>query len=312
MSNIYDLIIVGAGPGGLAAGLYGARAKMSTLILEREKEGGQIVTTSEVENYPGSVENPTGPSLIERFSNQAKQFGSEIKKANVVELDLDGKIKKVICEKETFEAKSVIIATGATPKRIGCPGEIEFTGKGVSYCATCDADFFEDFEVLVVGGGDSALEEAMYLTKFARKVYIVHRRDTFKAAKSIVEKAQNNEKIEFWLNKEISEIKGEGLVNSVVLKDTVTGEISEYFADDEDGTMGIFVFVGYNPATSLVEGKLNLSNGYIVTDPDMKTNIEGVFACGDVREKSLRQVVTAAGDGAIAAVSAEKYVDNNF
>ncbi len=312
MDNIYDLVIIGAGPGGLAAGLYGARAKMKTLVLEKEKEGGQIVVTSEVENYPGSIENTTGPTLTKRFSDQAKQFGAEIVKANVVDLKLEEKIKEVICENETYKAKAVIVATGASPKKIGCPGEKMLTGKGVSYCATCDADFFEDFEVIVVGGGDSALEEAMYLTKFARKVYLVHRRDTFRAAKSIVEKAQQNEKIEFWLNKEVIDIKGDGIVETVTLKDTVTGETSDYNAHEDDGTMGVFVFIGFNPQTELVEGKLELENGYIVTDDNMNTNVEGVYAAGDVRVKTLRQVVTAAADGAIAAVTAEKYIDNNF
>ncbi|WP_207204769.1 thioredoxin-disulfide reductase [Miniphocaeibacter massiliensis] len=309
---MYDLVIIGAGPAGLAAGLYGARAKMKTLVLEKEKKGGQIVVTSEVENYPGSVENATGPSLTKRFADQVEHFGAEIKKANVKDINLDSKIKEVICDDETYKAKAVILATGASPRKLGCTGEKEFTGKGVSYCATCDADFFEDFEVIVVGGGDSALEEAMYLTKFARKVYLVHRKDTFKAAKSIVEKAQANDKIEFWLNKEIIEIKGDGILESVLLKDTVTGETSEYVADEDDGTMGVFIFVGLIPQTSLFEGKINLENGYIVTDTEMRTNIEGVYAAGDVRVKTLRQVVTAAADGAIAAVTAEKYIDEHF
>lgn len=312
MDNIYDLIIIGAGPGGLAAGLYGARAKMKTLVLEKEKMGGQIVSTSEVENYPGSVENATGPSLTKRFTEQAEKFGAEIKMANVKEVNLEGKIKEVICDNETYKAKSVVIATGASPKKIGCPGEKEFTGKGVSYCATCDADFFEDFEVIVVGGGDSALEEAIYLTKFARKVYLVHRRDTFKACNTVIENTKANDKIEMWLNKEIIEIKGDGILESVVLKDTVTGETSEYFADEDDGTMGVFIFIGFNPQTALFKDKVELRNGYIVTDSEMRTNIDGVFAAGDVREKSLRQVVTAAADGAIAAVNAEKYINENF
>ncbi|MFY9282612.1 MAG: thioredoxin-disulfide reductase [Miniphocaeibacter sp.] len=309
---MYDLIIIGAGPGGLAAGLYGARAKMKTLVLEKEKMGGQIVSTSEVENYPGSVENATGPSLTKRFTEQAEKFGAEIKMANVKEVNFDGKIKEVVCDNETYKAKSIVIATGASPKKIGCPGEKEFTGKGVSYCATCDADFFEDFEVIVVGGGDSALEEAIYLTKFARKVYLVHRRDTFKACNTVIENTKANDKIEMWLNKEIIEIKGDGILESVVLKDTVTGETSEYFADEDDGTMGVFIFIGFNPQTELFKDKVELRNGYIVTDEEMRTNIDGVFAAGDVREKSLRQVVTAAADGAIAAVNAEKYINENF
>lgn len=312
MDNIYDLIIIGAGPGGLAAGLYGARAKLKTLVLEKGSKGGQIVTTSEVENYPGSIENASGPLLTKRFSDQAEKFGAEIVKNNVIDVKLDGKIKEVVCEDTTYKSKAVILATGASPKKIGCPGEQQFTGKGVSYCATCDADFFEDFEVIVVGGGDSALEEAIYLTKFARKVYLVHRREEFKACKTVIDKTLANDKIELWLNKEIVEIKGDGILESVMLKDTVTGEITEYKADEDDGTMGVFVFIGFNPQTELFKDKIEMENGYIVTDDNMKTNVEGVFAAGDARVKSLRQVVTAAADGAIAAVSAEKYIDNNF
>lgn len=311
MENLYDLVIIGAGPAGLSAGLYGARAKMKTLILEKEKKGGQIVITNEVENYPGSIENATGPSLTKRLSDQAKKFGAEIVKSEVKDLKLDGQIKEIICNDVIYKAKAVIVATGASPRKLGCPGEKEFTGKGVSYCATCDADFFEDFEVIVVGGGDSALEEAMYLSKFARKVYLVHRKPYFTAAKSIIAKAQANEKIEFWLNKQILEIKGEGLLESVILEDTITGEKSEYKADEDDGTMGVFVFIGFIPKIDLIKDKLTLDRGYIITDDCMRTNIAGVFAAGDIRLKPLRQVVTATADGAIAAVSAEKYIEEN-
>ena len=195
MENLYDIVIIGCGPAGLAAGLYGARAKMKTLILEKGKTGGQIVITHEVANYPGSIENATGPSLIARMVEQCKEFGAEIVRDAIVDTELDGNIKVLKGEKGEYRAKTVIIATGATPKKLGCPGEKELTGKGVSYCATCDADFFEDFEVFVVGGGDSAIEEALYLTKFARKVTIVHRRQGFRCAKSIEEKARANEKI---------------------------------------------------------------------------------------------------------------------
>ncbi|AWI04693.1 thioredoxin-disulfide reductase [Clostridium drakei] len=313
MNNIYDVIIIGSGPAGLSAAIYSARARLKTLILERVKVGGQIVITDEVANYPGSVQHATGPSLIARMEEQVESFGAERKKDNIKEVDFTGKIKKLKGEKEEYYAKSVIIASGANPRKIGCPGENELIGKGVSYCATCDAEFFEDLEVFVVGGGDSAIEEAIYLTKFAKKVTIVHRRDELRAAKSIQEKAFKNPKIEIKWNSVITEIKGDGIVESAVFKDTKTGELSEYFADEEDGTFGIFVFVGYLPTNQLVKELVDTSEaGYIVTNDKMETNIEGVFAAGDIREKPLRQVVTAAADGAIAAVQAEKYIEKNF
>ncbi len=313
MENIYDIAILGAGPAGLTAGLYAARAKMKTLILEKSKVGGQIVTTDEVANYPGSVHNATGPSLIARMVEQADAFGAEREKDNIVDVDFVGKIKVVKGEKKYYYAKTVIIATGATPKKMGCPGEAELTGKGVSYCATCDADFFTDLEVFVIGGGDSAVEEAMYLTKFAKKVTIVHRRDELRAAKSIQEKAFKNPKVEYMWNTVVEEIKGDGIVESIVFKNKKTGEVTEYDADEEDGTFGIFPFVGYEPLSEIYRGIIHMDDaGYIITDADMKTNMEGVFAAGDIRVKSLRQVVTATADGAIAAVQAEKYIENHF
>ncbi len=312
MAQIYDVIIIGEGPAGLSAGLYAARSRLKTLILEKEKVGGQIVTTDEVANYPGSIENATGPSLIKRMVQQAQDFGAEMKFDTVKEVELEGKIKVIKGEKDEYQAKAVIIATGAKPKKIGCPGELELTGRGVSYCATCDAAFFEDLEVFVVGGGDSAVEEALYLTKFARKVTIIHRRDQLRAAKSIQEKAFANEKIHFMWNTVVKEIKGDGIVESMVVENVKTGEITEIFADEDDGTFGIFVFIGLVPTTELFEGKLEMENGYIITDEDMRTNIPGVFAAGDCRKKSLRQVVTAAADGAIAAVQAEKYINEEF
>ncbi|HBE9623979.1 thioredoxin-disulfide reductase [Clostridioides difficile] len=313
MENVYDLVIIGSGPAGLAAGLYGARAKLKTLILEKDKTGGQIVITHEIANYPGSVPNATGPSLIARMVEQCKEFGAEMLRDNIVDTELDGDIKVLKGEKAEYRAKAVIIGTGAKPRKIGCPGEKELTGKGVSYCATCDADFFEDFEVFVVGGGDSALEEAMYLTKFARKVTIVHRRQGFRCAKSVEEKAKANPKIEFLLDTVIEEIKGDGILESVVFKNKVTGETHEYFADEEDGTMGVFVFVGLDAQTDLFKGKVDMDEkGYIITDEDMRTNIPGVFAAGDCRSKTLRQVVTATNDGAIASIVAEKYIDEKF
>ncbi len=312
MSNIYDVVIIGGGPAGLSAGLYAARANMKTLILEKERAGGQIVTTEEVANYPGSIEHATGPSLVARMVEQADEFGVERKLDEVVELNLENKIKVIKGEKADYHTKSVIIATGAKPRLLGVPGEKEFTGKGVSYCATCDGAFFEELPVYVIGGGDSAVEEAIFLTKFARKVTIVHRRDELRAAKSIQEKAFKNDKIDFIWNSEIKELRGEGILEAMTLVNRETGEETEILADEEDGTFGVFVFVGYTPQTKLFEGIVDMEKGYIKTDDNMKTNIEGLFAAGDCRVKSLRQVVTATADGAIAAVQAEKYVDNNF
>ncbi|CBZ03146.1 thioredoxin-disulfide reductase [Clostridium botulinum] len=313
MENLYDVIIIGSGPAGLSAGLYAARARLKTLILERNKAGGQIVITDEVANYPGSIRDATGASLVARMEEQVEEFGAERKKDNVKEVDFTGKIKIIKGEKEEYKAKSVIIATGAAPRHIGCKGENELIGKGVSYCATCDADFFTDLEVFVIGGGDSALEEALYLSKFARKVTVVHRRDALRGAKSIQEKVFKNPKIEIMWDSVVEEIKGDGIVESAVFKNKKTGETTEYFADEDDGTFGIFVFVGYLPINNLFKDIITMNEaGYIKTNDKMKTNIEGVFAAGDIREKSLRQVVTAAADGAIAAVEAYKYVEDTF
>jgi thioredoxin reductase (NADPH) len=312
MSEIYDVVIIGEGPAGLAAGLYASRARLKTLIIEKEKAGGQIVTTDEVANYPGSVENASGPSLIARMVEQANEFGAEKVIDTIKEVEIEGKIKVLKGEKGEYQAKTVIIATGAKPRPIGCPGEKELTGRGVSYCATCDAAFFEDMEVFVVGGGDTAVEEGMYLTKFARKVTIIHRRDELRAAKSIQEKAFKNEKMNFMWDSVVEEVKGDGIVETMVVKNVKTGEKTEIHADEDDGTFGIFVFIGFTPATQLFDGKVELEKGYIPTDADMKTNVPGVFAAGDCRVKSLRQVVTATADGAIAAVQAEKYINEVF
>ncbi|WP_069649128.1 thioredoxin-disulfide reductase [Caloranaerobacter ferrireducens] len=313
MENLYDVVIIGSGPAGLSAALYAGRARLKTLVIEKERTGGQIVTTDEVANYPGSIRNATGPSLIARMVEQVEEFGAERVSDTITEVELEGKIKVLKGEKGEYRAKTVIVATGAKPRQLNCPGEKEFTGKGVSYCATCDADFFTDFDVYVIGGGDSAVEEAIYLTKFARKVTIIHRRDQLRAAKSIQEKAFKNEKIDFIWNSEVKEIKGDGIVESMVIRNRVTGEETEIHANEEDGTFGIFVFIGYMPQTDLFKGILDMDErGYLLTDEDMKTNIEGVFAAGDCRKKSLRQVVTACADGAIAATQAEKYIENNF
>ena len=308
----YDIVIIGGGPAGLTAGLYAGRSRLSTLIIEKGQDGGQIAITDEIENYPGQmVEGESGPSLIARMTEQAKKFGAERCSDVIKSVDLSGDVKKLVGTKGEYEAKCVIIATGAFPKPIGCENEGKFTGKGISFCATCDASFFEDFEVYVVGGGDSAVEEAMYLTKFARKVTIIHRRNELRAAKSIQEKAFANPKIAFLWDSVVVKVDGDDLLSSMTVKNVKTGELTEITADEDDGLFGLFGFIGYNPNSQLFEGALDMENGYIKTDENMHTNIPGVFAAGDIRVKSLRQVVTAAADGAIAAMQAEHFISNH-
>ena len=311
MDHIYDVIILGAGPAGLSAGLYAGRSRLDTLIIEKGQAGGQIINTDEIENYPGQiVEGETGVSLVRRMYEQTEQFGAEHVRDTITDVELNGEIKVLTGEKDTYQAKNIIIATGAYARPIGCKGEQEYKGRGISYCATCDANFFTDLEVYVAGGGDAAVEEALYLTKFARKVTIIHRRDELRAAKSIQEKAFANEKIHFMWDSVVEEIKGDGLVESMIVKNVKTGATSEVKADEEDGTFGIFVFIGFKPNSELFKDKVAMNEaGYLLTDDDMKTNIPGVFAAGDIRKKSLRQVVTATADGAIAAVQAGKYIE---
>ena len=309
MNNIYDVVILGAGPAGLAAGLYAGRSCLKTLIIEKGQDGGQIAITDEIENYPGQiVEGESGPSLIARMSEQAKKFGAERVSDVIKSVELEGSVKKLVGAKGEYYGKTVILATGAFPRPIGCKNEGKFVGKGISFCATCDANFFEDFEVFVVGGGDSAVEEAMYLTKFARKVSIIHRRDELRAAKSIQEKAFKNPKMNFIWDTVVDEVDGDELLSKMVLKNVKTGELTTYEADEEDGLFGLFGFIGMIPNSTLFEGQIEMDHGYIKTDDNMHTNIEGVYAAGDIRVKSLRQVVTAAADGAIAAMQAEKYL----
>ena len=308
MSKIYDVIILGAGPAGLAAGLYAGRSRLSTLIIEKGQDGGQIAITDEIENYPGQiVEGESGPSLIARMTQQAEKFGAERVSDTIKEVQLEGDVKVLKSEKNEYQGKNVIIATGAYSRPIGCKGEAEFMGKGVSYCATCDANFFEDFEVYVVGGGDSAVEEAMYLTKFARKVTIIHRRNELRAAKSIQEKAFANPKIAFLWDSVVEEVSGDGLLQTMTVKNIKTGEFTKIEADPKDGLFGLFGFIGMIPNTGVFADKVETDDkGYIKTDEDMHTNVPGVYAAGDVRVKSLRQVVTAVADGAIAAVQVER------
>ena len=309
MSKIYDVIILGAGPAGLAAGLYAGRSRLSTLIVEKGQDGGQIAITDEIENYPGqSLDKESGPTLIARMTAQAQKFGAERVRDVIQSVELEGDVKKLTGSQGEYFGRTVIIATGAHARPIGCKGEAEFLGKGVSYCATCDANFFEDFEVYVVGGGDAAVEEAMYLSKFARKVTIIHRRNELRAAKSIQEKAFKNPKLHFMWDTVVDEVDGEELLSKMVVRNTKTGALTTIEADPEDGFFGLFGFIGLLPNTKLFEGVIDMENGYIKTDADMHTNIPGVFAAGDLRVKSLRQVVTAAADGAIAAMQAEKYL----
>ena len=311
MSKIYDVIVLGAGPAGLTAGLYSGRARLSTLVIEKGQDGGQIAITNEIENYPGQVEGDSGPSLIARMTKQCEHFGVERVSDMIKEVELTGPVKKLIGVKGEYEAKCVIIATGAFPRPIGCKNEGKFVGKGISFCATCDASFFQDLEVYVVGGGDAAVEEAMYLTKFARKVTIIHRRDELRAAKSIQEKAFKNEKLHFMWNTVVDEVDGEDdILSKRIVKNTKTGELTTIEADEDDGLFGLFGFIGLLPKSDLFEGVIDMDKGYIKTDDNMHTNVEGVYAAGDIRVKSLRQVVTAAADGAIAAMQAEKYIAN--
>lgn len=309
MLMMFDTIIIGSGPAGLSAALYAGRAMLKTLIIEKENDGGQILQTAEIVNYPGAIQEESGATLIARMATQASNFGVEKVYDEVVSISLSGEVKEVRCKRETYQAKTVIIAGGAAPMSIGCKGEKELIGRGISHCATCDGAFFRGLDVYVVGGGDAALEEAIFLTKFAKKVTIIHRRQGLRAAKTIQEEAKANDKISFMLDTVVKEIRGDGIVEAMVLEHVVDGSTTEIKANPDDGTFGIFVFIGYKPETVMYEGMLNLEQGYILTDENMKTNVDGVFAAGDIRVKSLRQVVTAVADGAIAAVQAEKYVE---
>ncbi|MCM1990407.1 thioredoxin-disulfide reductase [Oceanirhabdus seepicola] len=306
MSHIYDNIIIGGGPAGLAAALYGGRARMNTLVLERAKYGGQAATTSEMENYPGAIEGGT-TELIERMRSQAEEFGAEFIKDEIVDMTLEGDVKTLVGRNGEYQGKTIIIATGANPRLGGFKNEIELRGKGISYCATCDADFFTELDVAVVGGGDSALDEALYLTKFAEKVTVIHRRDEFRANKAVQERVFANDKIDIIWDTVVDEaIDDDGIIGGLKLKNKKTGEESEL------EVQGCFVFVGFVPNSKLFEGKVEMNErGEIMSDTEMRTNIPGVFVAGDVREKTLRQVITACADGAIASTQSEHYVSNH-
>jgi len=309
VAKVYDTIIIGGGPAGLSAAQYASRGKVDTLLIERAKFGGQAVTTDEIENYPAAPKDSTGASIVARMKEQAETFGTEIVKEDVVDVDFgqrEGDLKTVTCRKQTFTAKTIIIANGATPRISGFKNELKLRGRGISYCATCDADFFEELDVAVVGGGDTAVKEAIYLTKFADKVTLIHRRDQLRADKNLQEQCFANPKIEIIWDTIVEEAFGDEILEHLVLKNRNTKEVSNL------EVQGCFVFVGYTPTSELFKEKVNMdTHGYILTDADMKTNVPGVFAAGDIRQKSLKQVITAAADGAIAAVMAEEFISEN-
>lgn len=307
---MYDCIIIGAGPAGISAGIYAARASMKTIIIEKGTPGGLIAKTDEIANYPGVEDVPTGSELIERMIKQAKSFGAKFITDTVINVDLSGTIKVVYGENDTYEGKSVIIATGSNPRLLNVPGEKEFTGKGIAYCATCDAPFFQDLDIYVVGSGEAAVEEAMYLTKFGRSVTLLVRKDKLSVAKSIEEKALKCEKLSIMWNVEVESFEGSGILGAMNIVNNKTGEKTKIVPKEGDMMFGVFIFVGYIPESTVFDGKVTTDRNYIVSDETMKTSVEGVFVAGDVRVKELRQVVTAVNDGAIAAINARKYVES--
>ena len=299
----YDLVTIGGGPAGLTAAIYAGRGMLKTLVLEKLMMGGQATITHMIDNYPGFPDGITGPDLMERFENQAKRFGAEFRFATVDKITLDGNIKVLKVADGEIRAKTVLICTGAEPRRLDVPGETKLTGKGVSYCATCDGAFFREAVIAVVGGGDSAVKEAIYLTKFATKVYIIHRRDELRAEKITIEQAFANEKIEFVWDSVVEEITGKHAVESVKVKNVKDGSTKELKLE------GVFIYVGMIPNTAFLKDFVKLDEaGYIVADRDTHTDVTGVFAAGDVRRKLSRQVATAVGDGATAAMAAEECI----
>lgn len=301
--KIYDVVIIGAGPAGMTAAVYTSRANLTTLMLERGAPGGQMVNTEEVENYPG-YDSIMGPDLSTKMFEHARKFGAEYAYGDVSEVVDGNPYKTVVVGGKEYKAKSVVVATGNKPRPLGVQGEAQLSGRGVSYCAICDGAFFKNKELVVVGGGDSAIEEAIYLTKLAAKVTVIHRRDELRATKILQERAFKNEKIEFIWNSTVEEIFGENRVQGVKIKNKQTGEITDFKAD------GIFIYVGLDPLSGAVVN-LGITNeaGYVLTNDNMETKITGIFAAGDVREKKLRQIVTAASDGSIAAMAAQHYVE---
>ena len=302
----YDLVIIGGGPAGLTAGLYAARARLNVVLLEKMMPGGQVASTDWIENYPGFPKGLSGADLVLNMTEQAKRFNLPIESKEVQSIDLSEPIKKIELGDTSIMTKAIIIATGASPKKLGVPGEDMFYGKGVSFCGTCDAPFYRDQVVAAVGGGDTAVQESIYLTKFVKKVYLIHRRDELRATKILQERVFANEKIEIVWDSVVTGING-ALTNvgSVTLKNVKTDETRDLKVD------GCFIWVGTTPNTGFVPEQVRKNDwGFIVTDQKRETSVPGVFAAGDVRNTPLRQVVTAVGDGAIAAVEAEHYIEN--
>lgn len=305
MEKVWDVLIVGAGPAGLAAGIYAGRSRLSTLILDQMMPGGQLLITEKIENYPGFFEGITGFELSEKLRAHAEKFGAVFENSSMVSsVNLDGDTFIVEVGDRKIKSKTLIWAAGSVPRKLRVPGEEEFLGRGVSYCAVCDGAFFKDRVVAVVGGGDSALEEALYLTKFAKKVYLIHRRNAFRAVKIIQERVFENKKIEVILDRVVESINGKQFVESLTLKNVKTGEKEELQVD------GVFIFIGYEPNSAPILHLVDATaKGFVITDEAMATKTPGLFAAGDVREKPLKQVVTAVSDGAVAAMSATKYLE---
>jgi thioredoxin reductase (NADPH) len=302
-SQVHDTIILGSGPAGLSAALYAARANLNPLVISGNELGGQIATTTEVENFPGFPEGLTGPELVEKMQGQAERFGTDIKIDVVQQVDLSRRPFRLTGHSGDYYAKSLIVATGASPRKLGVPGEPEFVGRGVSYCATCDGFFFRDKDVVVVGGGDSALQEAIFLTKFARQVTVIHRRDTLRAGYILQTRARKNEKISFMWDTVIIKINGDPVVTSIELKNLKTGETWTRPTD------GVFIFIGHLPNSSLFQGQLEIDDqGYLITDKELRTNVEGVWAAGEISDPVFKQAITSAGMGAAAAIAAERWL----
>ena len=298
-----NVIIIGSGPAGLTAAIYAARANLEPLVIAGMEQGGQITLTDDLENYPGFPDGVKGFELYQTFEKQAQRFGAELLYDVVTKVDLSGDIKKVYTADKEFEAKVVIIATGSTPKKLDVPGEKEFIGKGVSYCATCDGFFYTGKHVAVIGGGNSALDEGLFLTRFAEKITIIHRRDRLRADAILQNRAFNNDKVEFIWDTVVDEIVGNGAVTTLRLRNVKTEDISEFPVD------GVFVFIGHYPNVQLFDGQVALDEAeYIDTDPRTRTNLEGVYACGDVQDNVYRQAITAAGTGCQSAMEAEKFI----
>lgn len=308
MGKVYDLIIIGGGSAGLSAGIYAGRSKLDTLILEKKQAGGQLLNTAEVANYPG-VRHTTGPALMHEMQQHARDFGVQFADAQIDRVEFAGNIKKLYAGDTKYEGRAVILATGALPRQIGFPGEEKYTGHGVSYCSTCDGEFFDGLDIFVIGGGNAAADEALFLTRFGKSVTVIVRKKAFSCAKIMADKVRTHPRIKVHFNTEIIDVQGDELMKSITFRNNKTEKTFAYEASEEDRTFGVFVFAGYEPATALFAGQVRMDeSGYILTDDQMRTSVPGVFAAGDLRPKSLRQLVTAVADGAIAATSADKYV----